>query len=193
MSGITRSQPGFATGPIICTSGTRPSSPSEGWAIYETDTFKHLIYYNPPGAAGLDWYPPWNVAWGQVVTPIARTTAQTLVSAEVDATGVSLVIPAIAGRRYELCSQARMTATNSGVVQQLIITDSANTHIDECSYATPAVNMTMLMHLTVDIAPVASGNVTYKVRLACIGGGTSDTIVGATRPFRFSAKDIGPA
>lgn len=29
---------------IICTSGTRPSTPSEGWHIYETDTNREYVY-----------------------------------------------------------------------------------------------------------------------------------------------------
>ncbi len=29
---------------IICTSGTRPAAPSEGWHIYETDTNKEYVY-----------------------------------------------------------------------------------------------------------------------------------------------------
>ena len=29
---------------IVCTSGTRPSSPAEGWTIYETDTDLYLMY-----------------------------------------------------------------------------------------------------------------------------------------------------
>jgi len=29
---------------IVCTSSTRPSSPAEGWHIYETDTNKILVY-----------------------------------------------------------------------------------------------------------------------------------------------------
>ncbi len=29
---------------IICTSGTRPSAPSEGWHIYETDTNREYVY-----------------------------------------------------------------------------------------------------------------------------------------------------
>ncbi len=29
---------------IICTSGTRPATPSEGWHIYETDTNKEYVY-----------------------------------------------------------------------------------------------------------------------------------------------------
>lgn len=34
----------YLRGPYICTSGTRPGSPAEGYQIYETDTNKTLVY-----------------------------------------------------------------------------------------------------------------------------------------------------
>jgi len=44
--------------PGVCTSSTRPASPFEGQAIYETNTDKLLIY------DGSAWYPPRNMPWG---------------------------------------------------------------------------------------------------------------------------------
>lgn len=44
----------------IVTAATRPSTPYDGLAIYETDTGSFLVYsdtYN-------NWLPPWGTAWG---------------------------------------------------------------------------------------------------------------------------------
>lgn len=48
--------------PIICTSSTRPGSPTQGMAIYETDTGKTLYYH---GATDT-WRPDWSAAWGVI-------------------------------------------------------------------------------------------------------------------------------
>jgi hypothetical protein len=40
---------------IVCTSGTRPSSPGEGWTIYETDTDKILTYDGSGWVIGLEY------------------------------------------------------------------------------------------------------------------------------------------
>jgi hypothetical protein len=55
---------------IVCTSGTRPSSPANGWHIYETDTFKVYIY---DGAAWQEMLKvaasqTWNPTWGSTGT-----------------------------------------------------------------------------------------------------------------------------
>jgi hypothetical protein len=40
---------------IVCTSGTRPSSPGEGWTIYETDTDRQLTYDGSGWVIGLEY------------------------------------------------------------------------------------------------------------------------------------------
>lgn len=50
------------TGLIVCTSSTRPSSPSVGQMIYETDTGNQLVYYG----ATTGWRQPWNMPWGVI-------------------------------------------------------------------------------------------------------------------------------
>lgn len=54
---------------IVCTSGTRPSSPAVGQKIYETDTGKELMYYG----ATTGWQRTWGDPWG--VLNVATTTA----------------------------------------------------------------------------------------------------------------------
>jgi hypothetical protein len=40
---------------IVCTSGTRPASPGEGWTIYETDTDRILTYDGSGWVIGLEY------------------------------------------------------------------------------------------------------------------------------------------
>lgn len=47
----------------ICTSSTRPGSPSIGDRIFETDTGHELTYQS----VATGWTPPWNTAWGELV------------------------------------------------------------------------------------------------------------------------------
>jgi hypothetical protein len=54
--------------PGVCTSTTRPATPFEGQAIYETDTDKVLIWN------GTAWYPNWNTAWGFVAQATLATS-----------------------------------------------------------------------------------------------------------------------
>lgn len=45
---------------VVCTSSTRPASPSVGMFILETDTYKTLEWN------GVAWEQPWNMPWGLV-------------------------------------------------------------------------------------------------------------------------------
>lgn len=52
---------------IVCTSASRPSSPAEGWTIYETDTNRQLTYDGSGWVIGLE-YDTWtdysgSLAW----------------------------------------------------------------------------------------------------------------------------------
>jgi hypothetical protein len=59
--------------PGVCTSSTRPASPYQGQAIYETDTNKLLIWN------GTAWNPPSNMPWGvlgvSTLTTLFNTSA----------------------------------------------------------------------------------------------------------------------
>jgi hypothetical protein len=56
----------------VCTSSTRPTSPSEGMMIYETDTDKHLVY------DGSAWQ--WLLSSKRVGCTVRQTTAQSITS-----------------------------------------------------------------------------------------------------------------
>lgn len=55
----------------VCTSGTRPPSPTAGQRIHETDTGRDLVWNGVKSA----WLPPWNTAWGRLKAAQAVGTA----------------------------------------------------------------------------------------------------------------------
>ena len=81
--------------PGVCTSSTRPTSPYEGQAIYETDTDKMLVYN------GSAWYANWNTAWGQVGY-VSKTSDTNLTTTTADITGLSITWTAVSGRIYKI-------------------------------------------------------------------------------------------
>jgi hypothetical protein len=80
--------------PGVCTSSTRPASPYEGQAIYETDTDKVLVWN------GTAWYANWNTAWGVVALTSSTTNSATITSEAVTLTSPSFT--AVAGRYYRI-------------------------------------------------------------------------------------------
>lgn len=67
---------------IVCTSGTRPASPAEGWTIYETDTDLYLMY---SGSAWVTLAQPG--AWTSYTPVLKGASAGT--SATLDGTSAS--------------------------------------------------------------------------------------------------------
>lgn len=159
-----------------------------GLTIFNTDTGGIEVYYG----ATTGWRPPWNTSWGVQGTPVARTTAQTGISAEVDLTGMTVTWTALAGRYYTANASLRMTSSTVSTIGGLYLADSANTHIDEESYAIAAANATTQYMIQAGGLTGLAGSITYKLRAASLGGGTIDTLPAAVRPARFWVEDIGP-
>ncbi|WP_327047298.1 hypothetical protein OG320_05235 [Microbispora sp. NBC_01189] len=87
---------------IRCTSTTRPSSPSEGWHIYETDTRRFLVYRSG------SW-----VREGEIemyaVKPSDETTSVTSMHND-----PHLVLPLAASRTYWMDALLMVSGTSSG-------------------------------------------------------------------------------
>ncbi len=54
---------------VVCTSTTRPSSPSVGMFILETDTYRTLEWN------GVGWERPWNMPWGHIHSATYNNTS----------------------------------------------------------------------------------------------------------------------
>lgn len=88
----------------ICTSTTRPTSPARGTKIYETDTFKELVYY---GAVN-GWKPPWDRAWGLIDR---QTDAVDRTYAAAGDLNISCAGQITGGRYYRIVLQAALGFT----------------------------------------------------------------------------------
>ena len=167
-----------------CTSATRPSGESlfEGLYIDELDTDKLWRY------DGTTFTLPKNVSGG-TVGYASSTSAQTGVSAVTDLTGLSVTFTALAGRRYRISVQVRVTlSTNSGAAE-VLITDSSNV-VQNMASKTISVGYTDMLQPQAIVVPGA-GSVTYKARMQLGGGGTLATTLSATQPSFILVEDNG--
>jgi hypothetical protein len=169
--------------PGVCTSTTRPASPFEGQAIFETDTDR-VLYWN-----GSAWYPAWNTAWGQVaynqrtsnITGVGTTTTEV----------TSVTFTAVAGRRYSIAGYfGVLKEGSSNYAQAFVFKDS--TQIARLSHMlVPAGNEHGLNGVCFD-SP-SGGSVTYRLMVS-FGANTLNQVVGnSTAPAYIQVSDIGPA
>lgn len=172
---------------VICTSSTRPSSPTVGQRIYETDTGKNLMYYG----ATTGWKKTWSDPWGVIDVKSNGTTGQTGISSATDVTSLTATFTnPTANRRIKLSAAFRVTQNTADAVVEGLITNGSNVVQNKVSVSLSAGFAGYLTPLAI-VTP-AAGSVTYKVRLSTTGG-TVDTNVAATQPALFVLEDIGPS
>lgn len=94
---------------VVCTSTTRPSSPTDGLIIFETNTLKTLQWYSGRAA----WLPLWNYAWGR----IARATDAGSAFNSTSPTQVALLnVPLKQGRLYTARLNARWRSSEDNTI-----------------------------------------------------------------------------
>jgi hypothetical protein len=193
VSGLFRSQPGFATGPIVCTSATRPSSPGDGWAIFETDTGKLLIYYaDPPGSASAGWYPPWNLPWGFIDSAEITASQLGIGTSSTDITGLSVTFDAIDGRLYRYSFQADVAVSVADGAWVVQLTDASNNGLKRTTLG-PA-NLASFTCTMLHKESGLSGSTTRKMRAnKAVGTGTLDIHAASSFPGFLMVEDIGPS
>jgi hypothetical protein len=173
---------------VKATSSTRPSSPTEGSAVYETDTDKLMIYTT----ATTGWQPPWNLPWGYI-TSASSTTAQTGITTVTDMNGSTVTWTPVAGRRYKV--------TMNGVVYGDTVDDYVNVQMLDTSAAIARLftsvittsNAAMNWHLETIVSGL-SGAQTWKARLLRnSGSGTMATYMSGGAATAAYVEDIGPS
>lgn len=187
-TGATGSQGPSGTGLVVCTSTTRPASPSIGQNIYETDTGKHLVYY---GATTL-WRQPWNKPWGQtgygtsIVDTAISTSAQTSIG--LATAGMTL----FANRLYEVNWSASILA--AGAALQTLTFELWNVSTKVVGLQSASVSSTSYYSVSgVAYVNVAASTPTWTVRALASGGGGTITNKGTVTPSWITVKDIGPS
>jgi hypothetical protein len=179
---------------IAAQSTDRPTSPSPGMTIWETDTKRLLIYNTTTG-----WTQPWNMPWGMVQTTAGGTsgygyaritTAQNGITTTLtDVTNASVTFPALAGRLYRVTASADLiqaaTATEGQIQVDVDGTINATSRI-AVSATDKFANITTLVTLS-------TGSHVIKLRAQAIGTGTINIVGSAAAPTIFSVEDAGPA
>jgi hypothetical protein len=168
---------------VKATSSTRPASPGEGSAVYETDTDKLMVYTT----ATTGWQPPWNLPWGRIAHAV-QTSAQTGIGASLtDLTSLTATITMVANRYYKVTLFVPFSQVAADGAAILAI-DQAGTQIASSGF-TAAVG-----YFTEHAAAITtgSGSVTIKGR-ASTSAGTLSTNVAATSPALLLIEDVGPS
>ena len=180
--------------PGVCTSSTRPVSPFEGQAIFETDTDRVLYWH------GTAWYPAWNRAWGVLGTH-TRTDSRATTSPHTSFQDEGLSCSVTYGPNRLL----RMTLlvrpyTNGGtnfVVYKLV---RGSTDISSFGFGLPDISNTEAPHKVLSYvftSPSTAGTETFKIQFAATPNNTAVTSYGqpltADGPRQLIIEDVGPA
>ena len=172
--------------PGICTSSTRPASPYEGQAIYETDTDKVLVYN------GTAWYPNWNTAWGYVAQATLATSIAYITAAQ---DVLSITFTSVANRRYRYTATGLVVSNATGHFNPMLC-DSSNTNLREYfNYFAVNTNAYAMGFFDYTETIATSGSVTRKIRhqastpgVYYYGTDARDQIA-----WKIRVEDIGPA
>lgn len=167
---------------IVCTSGTRPSSPTEGMTVFETDTDKLLAY------DGSNWSLPDNVAGGTL--GYAQVTAnQTGITSVTDLTGLSVSVTVGAGRRIRISGMAKVSNDTLGGRTAGRIQEGGTVLTDFVDFYAPAANASAVGYGSVVLTPSA-GSHTYKLALQGVTG-TASMSAGPSNIAFILVEDIG--
>lgn len=170
----------------VCTSGTRPASPTEGQPIYETDTDRFLIYTT----ATTTWRQPWNLPWGYMGHAVV-TSVQTGITTTVDLTGLTTTFTAVTNRRYRAMLHTAWDSTVSLDVAAINIYQGAS----PISYSQQKIDQAG-NQITIDAFAyfTGSGSTTIKATGGrAAGSGTLQTTATATNQFYLIVDDLGPS
>lgn len=173
-------------GVIVCTSTTRPSVPTAGDLIYETDTKKLLEYQD----STLEWTLPWNMPWGYMgISSITSNSSAFTATADILSLSLTSVAP---NRRIKLTAFARTSQSGSGAsANNILITDGSNNGLISTSETTSGSSFATTHVPFVVTTSGSGGSLTFKIR----GAAGVSTVVAATvsAPAFLVAEDVGPA
>lgn len=185
------------TGPsgigTICTSGTRPSSPTKGYLIYETDTGKLLVYYG----ATTQWMEPWDLPWGYIAR--SSTTADTALSTVSGSTwqdvsvlnlsGVNLV----ANRMYEVTVSIPLFSYLYSTITKFRITNGSGTLLRILPKIAVPVSGLTTYSPTATFTASAESNATIKLQYLHDASPAGLSLAANGSYGEMVIKDIGPS
>jgi hypothetical protein len=191
--------------PGVCTSSTRPASPFEGQAIYETDTDMMAIW-NGSAWRYIAATTPTNGTVLQVVSTNKSDSFTTTNTTFTDVTGYSVSItPKSSSSKIYVNAVMNIGATygtNTTYVRLMrdstviAVGDSAGSRTQVSIAAEPNGNSMAQGSIVILDAPATISSVTYKVQVCTNGGGTAainrsiDDTNAAGRPRGFSSITV---
>lgn len=170
----------------VCTSSTRPASPTVGMCIYETDTGNTLYYQS----ATTGWTPEWNVGWGSVATQVTWSSDTTFTTVA-DITNATITWTAVANRKYELRLMIHSFGSTVPSFNTIAFTDPSNSA--KASFAAIVLSATIAGPAPCSYVEsgIAAGSTTRKIR-GTASAGTGHLYADATYLGRLSVFDVGP-
>jgi hypothetical protein len=176
--------PAGSSGYVICTSATRPSSPTVGQNIYETDTGKHLVYYG----ATTQWQPPWNQAWGVVAWFSNTTQGLSFNTTPTVISGLTGSVTTVNNRNYELTFQCRFLNTVQWAVNNWVIRRNSSSVLNgiqqnASNTADQTFTLTGLHQAT------STSTVTWDVQ--CYNNQGTTNLYGGNGLTQLVIKDVG--
>lgn len=171
---------------IVCTSTTRPSSPPEGMAVYETDTDKLLIYTT----ATTGWQPPWNLPWGLQANATLATAKTINHSSGNGEILLTVTFTSVARRRYKISGHTSFFSSAANEVQVVPQQNGANLDLGFHEVSGANVDATVAFS-TIGGNFATSASTTYDLRVIPVTAATTTTHAA----FRSTliVEDIGPA
>lgn len=172
---------------VVCTSGTRPGSPTKGDTIYETDTGLLLVYYG----ATTGWQRPWGMPWGHIASDESPTSDQGSITTLTDITGVSVTFTAVASRYYKVTLWVPSIFQVTGGAITLQIANSANTNQKQSLINPTGVSNVNTAPHVLHFGTFSAGSLTLKGRVSASSAATLDHAAGQTT--LLLVEDCGPA
>lgn len=131
---------------------------------------------------------------GEIAYAQRTTDHGSAITTLTDLTDLTVTFDVVAGRAYLIHGKVEVLSTVAGDVALANISDSSNNQVNRCMIQLPKVSSPATGHIYARLAPVASGSVTYKLRMGRDSGTGNLTSIGqATNPAFIQVTDLGVA
>ncbi len=171
---------------IVCTSTTRPSTPTVGQYIYETDTNLEYVW------TGTTWQRmPWNAAWGKIASTSLTTDSSTYTITGNSAFLLSGV-PARNDRSYRVHLASSIIMSAAGVwAYELLVAGTVTAQLGMVPVPDTFWGNKVIGHCLWE--PATTGAVDLRVQHTELTGTATMTFKAtAANPRQFWVEDIGP-
>ncbi len=166
-------------GMIVCTSGTRPTSPYEGMQIYETDT--DLMYvYN-----GANWIVPY--ALGRVASNTLTSNSSAFTTIIYPLSATATLLP---NRRIRVAIQTHAYSTTSSAAVTVAVCNAGGGILNQASRIIAVGSTSNQLYVDYITTSGAGGSTTYQI--GAYANASSLLAAAATTATSIAIFDEGP-